>query len=49
MSDKDKIKKAIRYMKACINDAKKSFKFQEYKILKKCYRYPLEVLGNDKK
>lgn len=43
-TDKDKIKEVIRYMKVCIEDAKKYCTAKEYKILKDCYKYPLKVL-----
>lgn len=45
MTDKDKIKEVIRYMKVCIEDAKKYCTAKEYKILKDCYKYPLKILA----
>ncbi len=44
MSDKEKIKEVIRYMETCINDARK-IGIEEYIILKRCYEYPLKILG----
>lgn len=49
MSDKDKIKEVIRYMKACIKDTEKIWLREENKILRAVYKYPLEILGDDEK
>lgn len=48
MSNEEKIKEVIRYMKSCIKDAKK-VGAEEYKILKECYEYPLEILEKSDK
>ena len=44
MSDKEKIKFVIKYMKGCIDDAKKLPTKYEYEILKECFEYPLQIL-----
>lgn len=41
---KAKVKEVIRFMKACIKDAKKLTTKKEYEILKAVYKYPLEIL-----
>lgn len=49
MTDKEKIKEVIRYMKACIRDAKKYCSKEVYRALKDCYEYPLEILKKSDK
>ncbi len=49
MSDKDKIKEVIRYMKACIKDTEKFWLNKENQILKQAYKYPLEILEKSDK
>jgi hypothetical protein len=48
MSDREKIEEVIRYMKDCIEDAKR-LSIKDYNAVKAVYEYPLEVLEKSDK